>query len=239
MSRKFNALLGLGALAFASSAFAQCPSSPVPPWTAQATIGGGAVAITSGGYDGTSCKMTARINAPASGFATAAVRDDTPVSEPRYRAQFLVNTSELVSFGGFQAVQLFNANSNTEANGTAQLIRIALIAGPSINIIASCDNAGSGFICQSGAIPLAAGTNRIEFDLSVGASGTLSYWVNNTNSATPTGSVTLTGGNAAWVGVDLAFLGLAAATSSFRAQQVGNPIHFDEFDSRRQTFIGN
>ena len=40
MSRKFNALLGLGALAFASSAFAQCPSSPVPPWSSQSTLGG-------------------------------------------------------------------------------------------------------------------------------------------------------------------------------------------------------
>jgi len=43
MSRKFNAILGLGALAafgFASSAFAQCPTGPVPPWSSQSALGG-------------------------------------------------------------------------------------------------------------------------------------------------------------------------------------------------------
>ena len=79
----------------------------------------------------------------------------------------------------------------------------------------------------------------------MGANGvaTFKYWVaavgDSISEGNPTGSITLTGGNAGWVGVDTAFLGLSSPSLTYRANNTGANAWFDEFDSRRQTFIGN
>ncbi len=250
MSRK-NTILGLGALAafgFASVSFAQCPSSPVPPWASQATLGGGALAITSGGLDGTSCKLTTSFNPGATPTGAAIVRDNTPSDEPRYRFQFLLQADALTGQGATQAAQIFTANSATSfpaAGGSLQVLRVSLSGGGStgrrVTFIAACDNPGGDYLCASSAVEVpATGEIRIEGDIVFGANGVgaVSYWVNNTNSATPTGSVTITGGNAQWVGIDAALMGLSRGTASFRANQHSRDVHFDEFDSRRSTFIG-
>jgi len=78
----------------------------------------------------------------------------------------------------------------------------------------------------------------VEGEVVIGASGTgkINIWVNNNNPATPTGSINVD--NAGWTGIDTAIMGLADSTSSFRSNQATKIIKFDEFDSRRQTFIG-
>lgn len=241
MSRKFNAMLGLGALAafgFASSAFAQCPSSPVPPWSGQ-TQTQGAVAIVAGGYDGTSCKMSSVLNAGASSFASAIVRDDTPSSEPRYRAQFLIDADALTGLSSFQGASVFAAQAANTHLSSNVILRIAIRGGASkaLNFIAADEN-GSGGVTQ-GSVPLAAGVNRVEFDLTTGASGQLKVWINATGTSEPAATITLSNlNNAAWGGVDAAGMGLSAANSLFRTSHGGRAVFFDEFDSRRQTYIG-
>lgn len=238
MSRKFNALLGLGALAFASSAFAQCPSSPVPPWSSQAVLGG-TVAIAAGGYDGTSCRMDSTITGNIGG-ASAFVRDNTPADEPRYRAQFLVNADTLTGLNTIQTVKVFGATTETPADGIAEVVRLGLfgnISGTtkSLSVVTYCQGQ-AGNLC-SGSVPLAAGVNRVEIDWQRGATGSLRVWVNNANEGAP--NLTLSGNSAASGGIDFSTLGLAAGSAAFRSAQLNRAVGFDEFDSRRQTFIGN
>lgn len=238
MSRKFNALLGLGALAFASSAFAQCPSSPVPPWTAAPTFQG-SVAIAAGGYDGTSCRMNSTINAGGSGAATAVVQDDTPSAEPRYRAQFIVNADSLTNQGFLAGANIFVANA-TSFGGVNQAVRLSMFGAGGGNRSLGIFTVASGSPgnVTSTVAPLAAGENRIEIDWQAGATGSLRVWINNPNEGSPT--VTLPNlNNAGWVGIDQIFLGLSAPTPQFISAHGGTAVGFDEFDSRRQTFIGN
>lgn len=242
MSRKFNAMLGLGALAafgFASSAFAQCPSSPVPPWSSTSVLGG-AVAIVSGGYDGTSCRMNSSLTVNGPGVS-AFVRDDTPDSEPRYRAQFIVNLDNLSGLNTIQSARLFSANTGSAHLGRAEIVRLGVVGNITgtarlLNIQTVCEGAASNLCTANHTLP-ASGEVRIEIDWTAAASGGLKVWVNNTNEASP--DVTLSGNSAGWTGVDFATLGLAAPSAGFRTSFLNTTVGFDEFDSRRSTFIGN
>jgi hypothetical protein len=239
------AVVGLVGFGAAGAAMAQCPASLVPPWSAT-FIGGGTSAASSvtGGYDGTSCKLSSALG--NSGTARAQVRDDTPASETRYRAQFIIDPTGLSGAGGTNQANVFLANAPTIFNGVLPLVRMQFTGSGAgtkrLNILAACNNGGTNICIGQVNLPVQAGPNRIEIDLQVGAGGTLRYWASDlatvTSDGSPTGSVTLTGGNAGWVGVDTVFLGLASPTSAFRTANTGSVAFFDQFDSRRQTFIG-
>lgn len=237
MTRSLNALLALAALGFASTSFAQCPASAVPPWSSQTTLGG-AVAILAGGYDGTACRMNSTITGNIGG-ASAFVRDNTPAGESRYRAQFFINADTLTGQNLIQTVKIFGAGTDTAFGGVSDVVRLTVVgnvAGTSktLGIFTVCEGQPSN-LCSASA-PLAAGTNRIEIDWQKGATGSLRVWVNSTTEGSPTS--TLNGNSASWGGVDFATLGLAAPAAAFRAAQLNRAVGFDEFDSRRQTFIG-
>lgn len=237
MSRKFNVMLGLGALAafgFASSAFAQCPTDPVPPWSSAPALQG-SLSIQAGGLGGTSCHLDSTINSGASGAAFAFVQDDTPTAEPRYRAQFLMNADGVASQQLLEVVRVFAVGSTAHLgrNQPIQAYIYGLGGTRFLNVIVA--NEGVPGNTTSAAFALAAGENRIEFDWDV--TGTVTVWVNNTNEAVPTHTFNVN--NAGWVGIDTAYLGLATPSTQFVANHAGVAIQFDEFDSRRQTFIGN
>lgn len=243
------AVLGLAGMAFAGSSMAACPTDAAQPagaWSGKVVVGGGALAITTPGLKATECAASASINAGAGGLATAVVRDDTPAAETRYRFRFYLNTDALTGFGGVQGAQIFTANSTNPfpaVGGSTQILRIALVPGGAtgkrLNFIAACNDPGVGYQCSS-ITPLAAtGTvNVVEGEIVIGGAGTgkINYWVNNNVAATATGTINLD--NAAWTGVDTTFLGLSNATATFRTNQATKAVVFDEFDSRRQTFIG-
>jgi hypothetical protein len=241
------AVLGLVGFAAAGSAMAgTCPASLTPPWSAT-NIGGGASAASSvaGGYDGTACRLQSALG--NSGAARAQVRDDTPANEARYRAQFLFDASGLSGAGGTNQTDIFLANSAAQFNGLLRLVRMQYGGSGAgtkrLFITAACNNGTTNTCIGQIDLPDQAGANRIEIDLTVGASGSLRYWVTPLSTVTtdgaPTGTITLTGGNAGWVGVDTTFVGLASPSSAFRAANTGSPAYFDQFDSRRQTFIGH
>lgn len=244
MSRKFNAMLGLGALAafgFASSAFAQCPSSPVPPWSSVNNTGG-SVAISAGGYDGTSCKLDTAIVANL-GIASGLVVDGTPADEPRYRAQFLINVDALTGQNIAQPVRVFAATTAAPANSVPDVVSLTVFgnaAGTAKTLGVSTACASSATFRCTTSVPLTGGTggvHRVEIDWQKGAAGSLRVWVNSTSEGSPSATVNVD--NSAWGGVDSAALGLTAASPTFRAVQANRIVSFDEFDSRRQTFIGN
>jgi hypothetical protein len=242
------AVLGLAGLGFAGASMAQCPTDPAAPtgaWTGKAVLGGGALSITTPGLGTTACKLTTSFNAGAGGLASSFVRDDTPAGETRYRFRFRLVADAITPFSGLQKVQLFTANSNTAfpaAGGSVQVLRVSLIPGGAtgrqVSFVAATNDVANGNVSTPFVAPVAAGENVVEGELVIGAAGTgkVNVWVNNNVAGTPSGTINVD--NAGWVGVDTALLGLADSTSSFRTNQATKAINFDEFDSRRQTFIG-
>src|SRR5690606_20052380 len=99
-----------------------CPAGPTVPdggaWTSSFVSGGSAFAIVPGGLEPASpsaCKATSALGASITAAAT--VTDDSPLNEPSYRFQFLVDPSEISAFGATDSVVLFRANANAAANG--------------------------------------------------------------------------------------------------------------------------
>jgi hypothetical protein len=239
------AILGLGGMAMAGSAAAACPTSPSPPWTSStATLG--TVAIASPGYDSTACKLSVALNQNALLFAKALVTDASPTDEQRYRAQFLIDTSELAVMNSvLKQVQIFTAASTSSPTGVASdEVNMALVggaSGPALRIVVADGDQSSHFKSIDVPLPNQLGVNRVEFDLTQGASGTFRYWVTSdatvTSDSSPTGSITVN--NSGWSGVTQASLGLFAASNNYRSS-IGNTTHLylDQFDSRRSMFIG-
>lgn len=243
---KVLSLALLGLVGYAGSAAAGCPASPVPPWTGVANTQG-AVSITVGGLDASACKMNAVLNAGASGFASATVRDDTPANEPRYRARFLIDADGIVNLGSFSAVQVLTANAaaaNPPSNGFLYAFRFTIsgAAGGAKNLNIIAANEGQANNVSLVSTPLNPGVNSIEVDWQVastagGSDGSLTYWINSNTEGSSTGVISNLS-NSGWVGVDSVYLGLAAPNSLFTANNTGQPAEFDTFDSRRATFIG-
>lgn len=241
------AVLGLAGMAFAGSSMAQC-SPTASAWSATVATGG-AVTIATPGYKATACRADSAITANL-GSASAFVRDDTPSNESRYRARFLANFDNLGTpnlFTSTQPVRIFSATTATPSMSVPEVVRLTVFGNAAgtakvLGIATACSTNPTG-LCSFTA-PLTGGTagvHTIEIDWQKGtvtpaANGTLRVWVNNGTEATPT--LTQSINNAAWGGVDSAALGLSSASAQFRAQQLGKTVGFDEFDSRRSTFIG-
>lgn len=241
------AVLGLVGFAAAGSAMAQCPTTLNPPWNGgvTATAGGSASSVTTG-LDGSACKLQTRLGNSFNSQAT--VTDNTPSNETRYRFQFLVDPDALGTYANQDSVTVFSANSADAfpaSGGSRQILKVVLSAAGSGNkrltFIAACNNPASSYRCIANSPNLTAGVNRIEVDLTVGASASAKYWLNaavGTTEPAETGTVTLTNGNAGWVGVNQAVLGLAAPSPTWKNSHNGKNVFFDTFDSRRQTYIG-
>ena len=219
---------------------AACPAGPDQAnggaWSTKSALGG-SLTITSPGLDGSECKLDAAITLNGPGV-NAFVRDNSPATETRYRAQFLVNTDSISSLNSIQSVKLFAATSDTAVNGVSELVRLNLfgnLAGTQklLGIVTACDGQPSN-IC-SDSVPLAAGTNTVEIDWNK-TTGSLKVWINNNVEASP--NKTIAANNGAWSGVDYAVLGLSTASAGYRGVALNKAISFDKFDSRRQTFIG-
>lgn len=248
---KVLSLALIGAFGYVGSAAAgTCPAGPTVPdggaWSGENVQppSTSSVEITAGGLDGSACKMTASIGPSLT--ASAFVRDDTPVAEPRYRFQFLVDPSQVSAFTASDNVAVFQLPAATSANGVSRALRVTMVAGPGgakrLRFIATC-NTGPSFLCaQTLPVDLNAGMNRVEGDLVVGAAGNLRVWVNAPAGTTEPGATDLTiatGDTSAWGGVESAQLGLTAPSAPFKNNHATQPVSFDAFDSRRQTYIGS
>lgn len=238
------ALVGLAGFGFAGAAAAGtgCPSSPVPPWSSAPSLGGSLV-ISPTGLDGSACKLDASITLNGPGVS-AAVRDDTPASEPTYRAQFLVNLDALGAVNSIQGFKLFSATTTTPSQSVPDVVRLTVfgnLSGTTTNlgIVTACADQPSG-ICVS-STPLASGVNTVEIQWIRGTGGTtpdgaLKVWVNNNVEASPT--ISIDANNGAWGGVDFSSMGIANPSPGFRSAHLNQVVSVDTFDSRRTTFIG-
>lgn len=246
---KVLSLALIGAFGYVGNAAAVCPAGPTTvdggAWSSSAVLGtGSSLVIATPGYASTECRADSALG--ASTTAAATVTDDTPANEPSYRFQFLVNPDAFGSFAGTDSVVLFRANAAAPANGTVKMLTVYMVPGPAgakrLRFVAQC-NFGPSFVCgQSSSDDLPAGVNRIEGKLATGAgaAGQFDWWINAAAGTTePASDGTLTAlDNSAWVGVDKATMGLAAPTSAFAGSHAGQAAGFDQFDSRRSTYIG-
>lgn len=245
------AVLGLAGMSFAGASMAQCPSTvgqnQTPPgvWSAglqtQASL-----TVVSPGFATTSCKLRTALNQNSSPAAKAAAVDQTPNAEQRYRARFIVGSAIALTQASRSAL-IFNAVGPTAApGGTQNALQIFLLGngtGKSLRFLIGDTTQPTQYRQVDIALPNQNGENRVEIDLTFGASnGQLRYWVTDQATATTDGAptATVTGlANSAWGGVDQAVLGLAGASGLWRSNFTNTSfVDFDEFDSRRQTFIG-
>lgn len=254
---KVLSLALVGLCGYAGSALAVCPVGPDTghggAWSA-ALVGGGtsAISIVTPGYDASACKL--QVSLGNNGIAHAQVRDDSPATEVRYRAQFIFDPANLSGANGTNQAPIFLVNAAAPNGGTLSIAKVtfagsgggSVTAGKRLFIAAADQGVAGGFTTVALPIVTQTGPNRIEIDLKIGAAGIgqLRYWVNDAATTglldtAPTGTIALTSGNTGWVGVKTAFLGLTSPTLNYRAVNVGTNAWFDQFDSRRQTFIGH
>lgn len=266
------AVLGLGGLVMAGSAFAAtCPTVAAGniavgtggagggAWSGQSQGGGGTLSVVSPGLDSTSCALNIAIGATPAANLKGYVADNSPQSESRYRARFYFDVSGLTLTSANMQTEIFNAFANT-APGTfgTDEIQIYLIGGssnPALRFLVSDSGKPSGFATiTTAALPTSASKHYyVEFDLMKGAgssttvacnggdAGCFRYWVaaeggSTPSDTTPTG--TYSANNAGWSGIVQAQLGLYSTSTNFRNNNANKSLSVDEFDSRRQTFIG-
>lgn len=207
--------------------------------------------MTTPGYASTLCKLSVNINAGAVDASRAQVRDETPATETRYRAKFLLKMNGLGALTPTARARIFNGQFNPGNAGVFQLrVEGGSVSGYVITGFAACSNSVDGDGRCRFNFPIASGdtVNRIEIEWVRASStnatdGAFRYWVNAVGaSPAPTGTVAGIAGaglqNFAVPGVDQVNLGLIRPNANFRAQEVGSIVHFDEFESRRQTYIG-
>lgn len=233
------AVLGLAGMAFAGSALAICagnndPAQPAGAWTSKSVLGG-LINLTGPGMNSTACQMDASITSTA--FGSAFVRDNTPTDEPRYRASFFFNVDTLTGLNATQSVRLFAANTDTPFQSVGETVRISVFGNitgttKSLSVTLACD--GQPAACSQNIPITTAGAHRLQIDWVKGTSGSLKVWLDNTVEATPT--LTIPGNTNGW-DVDYAIMGLSTPSPGFRTGQTNKVVSFDEFDSRRSTFI--
>jgi len=231
-----------------------------------ALLGGTTTGVTPG-LNSTSCAMSAMFTtAPGSNGESATVYDQSPQLEQTYRFRFYIDPTAISSsLSSVNTVEVFSAQTTTghgpNTPASSKLVRFVLLGTSSastykLRVLAACTAGDAGVTvaagyCSSkfqtgttntGDITLNAGATRLEGQVTIGATGSggvVNIWT-GANTGTPDRVLNIT--NTAWGGSDgvkQAVMGLSSSTVGFRNAAVNKAVLFDEFDSRRQTMIGN
>jgi hypothetical protein len=231
-------------------------------WSSQSVGGGGFLNITTPGLAGTNCMLSVNVGTTPLSNARGFVSDTSPQNEPRYRARFYFDISALTLTLANYQTEVFNAFATT-APGTFNTdeLGVYLIGGasPALRFLVADAGQASGFKTITQALPASVtghtGHYYVEFDLTKGSgsstqvacnggdAGCFRVWVapeGGTAPADASPTLTYSANNGGWSGVVQANLGLYSTTSNFRTHNNSATANLgvDEFDSRRQTFIG-
>jgi len=224
-----------------------------------ASLGG--TTIAADGLHSTSCAMassfTTRADQGGSFGEQAVVFDNSPAKEQTYRFRFYINPAAVAAtLSTTSQVSVFGAHSasNHGATPNNQLAQMYILGDGAGNVFlrtfAACSS-GDGFqgsrcLSNGGDVQLptasfATGV-RVEGQVIIGASGKVNIWVGSAvDPNTPSSTINVN--NSAWGGVGVdgvkqAKLGLQTSTLAYMQNNQNKVVLFDEFDSRRQTFIG-
>ncbi|MFV0542734.1 MAG: hypothetical protein ACK5L8_03485 [Marinicella pacifica] len=231
-----------------------CPATP-DAWDVTDVRNGGGLSITNTGAAGTDCKLTVTSGPNSNGIAT--VHDDMPSAETSYRARFYVDASNVManstapqqrvkSFVALNLDQMVDTSIDIRARPALLQMFIVGEAGNAARLGGFCRDLNSngnrarfGGGSNPGNVSLQSGWNVIEVEIKVGAgTGECRIWVNNNVEASPDWEQTGMD-NALMVGVKRANIGIIGSTPDYPTVLGSEEIHYDEFESRRQTFIGS
>jgi len=199
------------------------------------------------------------VNTGSASNAKSLVQDTSPQNESRYRARFYIDTSGLTGLtAANRQAKVFNVLATSGPAGlTTEEVSVYVLGGAggkAFRFIVGDTGAGGSSqtldVPFSGVTTSIAGQYRVEIDLEQGTAGSCNtlpisggcfrYWVTDpavqSADASPNGAVAVT--NSGWSGAKLVNLGLFSTTANFRSGVGTQPLLVDEFDSRRQTFIG-
>ena len=235
-----NVFLGLAALLCAPAVMAQCNVSNLSAWTSVNNPAGKLDVTAAAAMGGTACGLEVTTTPqPGGQSAKHYVQDSSPVNETRYRGAFCldINSLPMPTSGANRRIKIHNVQCSAAGGGCASTDIVQF----------KVEKTGSGyrfnmFVRDSNQsntkskhfIPIPDAPVRVEYDLNLSA-GTFKLWLDATSESDPA-VLNLSGLNmAAWTGVDRARLGSQDKSANVPA---GNKYYIDEFESRRQTFIG-
>lgn len=243
------ALFGLSMSAHAQT----CPATPAA-WDISNAANGGSFAVTSPGAASTDCKLTVAQGPNNNGIGT--VRDDLASAETSYRARFYVDATNIMNnaVGPQHRTKAFVAGNFDNQVDTS----IDVSARPSIMqmfiVGLGSNQARLGGFCRDlnsdgnrarfgdlnpANVALQTGWNVVEVEIKIGAgTGECRIWVNNDVEGSPDWEKTGIDNNLL-VGVKRVNIGSVGATQAYADALGSEDLHFDEFESRRQTFIGS
>ncbi len=183
----------------------------------------------------------------------------------RFYVDFSGLNSAFSTVGG-ETLLLMSANASTAPAGrNAAVVRVYLISGNplALRFLVADSGAGGQIKSLTVAVPTPSGANRIEFDYNTypgatqqsacesgSTNGSFCAWVTgaaaSSTETSPTSKYNLLGnsfdpnGVTGWTGVKFANLGIFGPNNTLQLDSTTNSstFAFDEFDSRRQTFIG-
>jgi hypothetical protein len=258
-------LAGIGSVSAACPTLTTNTGNSTPggggAWSSQTVGGGGFMTIITPGLNSTNCALAIDIGTSPVSNAKGFVSDTSPVDEPRYRARFYFNTSAMdFSLSNYQT-EIFDAFANTAPGSfNTDEIKMFIVGGasPALRFRVADATQPSGFKTITSTLP-AGGNYYVEFDLTTGtgtgatvgatcnactagAPGCFRYWITpagtSSSDSSPTG--TCSENNGGWSGVTQANLGMYGTSALFRQHDNTDAsiLVVDEFDSRRQTFIG-
>lgn len=198
--------------------------------------------VSAAAMGGTSCGLQVTTSVQNSGAEKHYVQDSSPSGEQRYRAAFCVdpNSVNLPSSGTYRRLKLHMAQCGSGAGcSNYDIVQFKLQSDASGNYSLRSFvrdlNTNTGGYKKKFDVPLADAPNRVEYDLDI-ASGTFKLWVNAT-AETDAPIISFSGLNlSSWSGgVNQARLGFMDRGINVTT---GQTYYLDEFESRRQTFIG-
>lgn len=238
----FCALFGAG-----SAMAGTCPDQASLPWSDVREDQPGMLEINTPGLAGTSCAMEVT-NGPARADR-ARVQDTTPNCEPRYRARLYIDTSDFSQMGTDNRAKVWNiqCNANDNSAGCGAFGGVAGIMQFRFQGL-NGSNGLFGFTLnnltrEQFALPISNGEHWIEVDWiqasGPGANdGETRVWVDAADPDNTTPDFEITNLDNDQYCIDQTNVGIIAPTNAYIANQTGNVIRLDEFESRRQTQIG-
>lgn len=236
-------VIAVSATLFGSAALAggSCDLANLSAWSTTQNPASKIDVTAGAAMGGTDCGLAVTTAAQPGGQATKHfVQDSSPVDEPRYRGAFCLDTNNLAlnTGGANRRIKVHNVQCTTGGGGCANTdivqFKIEQDATEGVRFDMFVRDSNIGNTKNRNYINLPDAPTRVEYDLNL-ATGDFTLWLDATSEG-DTPVLELTGlDTAAWTGVDRARLGSQDRSGNVPIDQV---FYLDEFESRRQTFIG-
>ncbi len=241
----------LAAMVFGSfQAFAGgpvCDNTNLSAWSTTILPDAGALTVSAASaMAGTDCGLEVAAKADRN---KNFIQDLSPATEQRYRAAFYIDPNGIVlPTSGFnrkvkvQIAQCVAADALCPFNGIVQIKLAATVnEGYVLDNFVIDGNGADGTKRFRVDIP-DTGATRLEYDVDL-TNGTFKFWVNASSESDPVAVNPVDGMPIDYTGLDMStHSGVSRSRLGFMNSPanvpVDSPIYVDEFESRRQTFIG-